>query len=352
MRGISVATLLVAIVCGSTGCHTVHRHHQGMPPEFLPPADMPRELSKTVLPTYTIEPPDILVIEAIHIVPRSPYFLRTGDVISANVIGTLPDSPIAGAYVIQPGGIINLGVPYGSAKVAGLSVEQAQESVKQILVQHIRDPQVSVSLVEMSGRQQIAGQHLVGPDGTVTLGSYGSVPVVGQTLFQAKQSIERHLMNFLENPEVSVDVFAYNSKVYYVITEGAGSGDSVTRFPITGNETVLDAVSNVNGLQSVSSKRIWIARPTPGAEGCQILPVDWQGVVVSGATATNYQLLPGDRVIIGEDKLVATDTHLAKLLAPAQRVLGFTLLGYGTASRVSTSLHSQNGNNLGGGGFF
>jgi len=316
------------------GCNSLHRHHQGMPPEYLPPPDMPRELSKTVLPTYTIEPPDILVIEAIHIVPRSPYFLRTGDVIAVNVIGTLPDAPIAGAFVVQPGGIINLGAPYGAAKVAGSSVEQVQENVRQILVQHIREPVVSVSLVEMSGRQQIAGQHLVGPDGTVTLGSYGSVSVVGQTLMQAKQTLERHLANVLENPEISVDVFAYNSKVYYVVTEGAGSGDSITRFPITGNETVLDAISNVNGLQSVSSKRIWIARPTPGADGVQILPVDWQAVVATGATSTNYQLLPGDRVIIGEDKLVATDTHLAKLLAPAQRVLGFTLLGYGTAGRV------------------
>lgn len=349
MRGI-VATMLLASLCCGTGCNSMHRHHQGMPPEFLPPPDMPRELSKTVLPTYTIEPPDILVIEAIHIVPRSPYLLRTGDVVSVNVIGTLSDQPIAGAYVVQPGGIINLGYQYGAVRVAGLTVDQVKDNVQQILNQHIRDSIVSVSLVEMSGRQQIAGQHLVGPDGTVTLGSYGSVSVVGQTLMQAKQSLERYLSQFLENPELSVDVFAYNSKVYYVITEGAGSGDSVTRFPITGNETVLDAISNVSGLQSVSSKRIWIARPTPGADGVQVLPVDWQAVVATGATSTNYQLLPGDRVIIGEDKLVATDTHLAKLLAPAQRVLGFTLLGYGTAGRVAGSL--QNADQFGGGGFF
>src|SRR5215470_1140232 len=121
MRGFLVATLLVALLNVSTGCLSVHRHHQGMPVEFLPPADMPRELSKTVLPTYIIEPPDILVIEAIHIVPRSPYFLRTGDVISVNVVGTLPDAPITGSFVVQPGGIINLGPPYGAARIAGLS---------------------------------------------------------------------------------------------------------------------------------------------------------------------------------------------------------------------------------------
>jgi polysaccharide export outer membrane protein len=351
MRGIWVIAPLVLLLCGSVGCQSVHRHHQGMPPELLPPPDMPRELSKTVLPTYTIEPPDILVIEAVHIVPRSPYFLRTADVIAVHVLGTLPDAPVSGAFIVQPGGIINLGQPYGAAKVAGLTVEQAQEEIRRVLLQQIREPVVSVSLVEISGRQQVAGQHLVGPDGNVTLGSYGSIPVVGLTLVQAKQAIETHLANFLESPEVSVDVFAYNSKVYYVILEGAGMGDSVTRFPITGNETVLDAIANINGLQQVSSKRIWIARPAPGADGVQVLPVDWQAVVISGATSTNYQLMPGDRVIIGEDRLVAYDTKLAKLLAPAQRVLGFTLLGTGTASRLSGAV-LKNGRNLGGGGIF
>ena len=58
-------------------------------------------------------------------------------------------------------------------------------------------------------------------------------------------------------------MFAYNSKVYYVITEGAGQGDLVARLPITGNETVLDAISQINGLSRLSSKNIWIARPTP-----------------------------------------------------------------------------------------
>ena len=353
MRGTWVATLVMGLLCVGAGCATAHRHHQGMPPELLPPPDMPRELSKTVLPTYMVEPPDILVIEAIHIVPRSPYSLRTSDVVAINVVGTLPGAPISGAFIVQPGGIVNLGPPYGAAKVAGLTVDQAQEEMRRLLAQHLRDPIVSVSLVEISGRQQVAGQHLIGPDGTVTLGSYGSVSVVGLTLVQAKQVIERHLEKFLEYPEVSVDVFAYNSKVYYVVTEGAGLGDSITRFPITGNETVLDAVSNVNGLQQVSSKRIWIARPAPGAHGVQVLPVDWTAVVAGGATSTNYQLMPGDRVIIGEDQLVAVDTKLAKLFAPMQRVLGFTLLTTGTASRLSGNV-LQNGQQAGGfgGGFF
>jgi polysaccharide export outer membrane protein len=312
---------------------------------------MPCELAKVVLPTYTVQPPDILVVEAIHIVPRSPYALRTGDILSITVQGTLPDTPVTGAYSVQPGGFVNLGAPYGSAKVAGLTPEQAQEEVRRVMAMHVNDPIVSLSLLEMSGRQLIAGQHLVGPDGTITLGSYGSVPLVGLTLAEAKRAIEVHLSQFLEFPEVSVDVFAYNSHVYYVITEGAGFGDGVTKFPITGNDTVLDAIANINGLTEVSSKRIWIARPAPHGEGMQVLPVDWQAVTAYGVATTNYQLMPGDRVFVAEDGLVAFDTHLAKLLAPFERAMGFSLLGAGTATRFSGKVLAGGGNPGTGGGF-
>ena len=351
MRIISLLlTLLIATLCAS-GCKLPHGRHGAHLPHQLPepPPDMPRELSKVVLPTYTIEPPDILVVEAIHIVPRSPYSLRTGDVLAITVQGTLPDTPVTGAYSVQPGGMVNLGAPYGSAKVAGLTSEQAQAEVRRVMAMHVNDPVVSLSLLEMSGKQQIAGQHLVGPDGMITLGSYGSVPLVGLTLAEAKRAIEARLSQFLESPEVAVDVFAYNSKVYYVITEGGGFGDGVIKFPITGNDTVLDAIANINGLTEVSSKQIWIARPAPHGEAVQVLPVDWQAVTAFGGSSTNYQLMPGDRVFVAEDGLVAFDAHLAKLLAPFERAMGFSLLSAGTATRFSGKV-LQGGGNPGGGG--
>ena len=125
-----------------------------------------------------------------------------------------------------------------------------------------------------------------------------------------------------------MDVFSYNSKVYYVITEGAGNGDNIVRLPVTGNETVLDAISQINGLSRVSSKDIWIARPAPSGVGCeQILPVDIEAIMKGGITATNYQVMPGDRVFIAQDSMVAFDTMLGKVTAPFERILGFSLLG-------------------------
>ncbi|MBN2473135.1 MAG: polysaccharide biosynthesis/export family protein [Pirellulales bacterium] len=304
----------------------------------------PRELSKVVLPTYRIEPPDILMIDALHIVPRPPYQLRTLDALSIEVQGTLPDSPIAGVFPVEPGGLVHLGSRYGSARVAGMTVDQAKRAIEEHLRAYLREPVVSVALAAMASQQQIAGEHLVSPDGTVTLGGYGSVPVVGMTITEAKAAIERHLAQFLEHPEVSVDVFAYNSKVYYVVTQGAGLGDGVYRFPVTGNETVLDAISQINGLEQVSSKRIWIARPTVDPSRCQVLPVSWDAITAQASTSTNYQVLPGDRVFIAEDKLIAFDTNLGKLIAPIERIMGFTLLGTGTATRLSGPVLRGGGN--------
>jgi len=232
--------------------------------------------------------------------------------------------------------MLDLGPSYGKVMVGGQSLEEAQDSVFRHLKRVLRDPQVSLTLAQAAGQQQIAGEHLVGPDGTINLGTYGSVYVTGMTLEQAKAAIEKHLDEYLDAPLVSVDVFSYNSKVYYVITEGAGYGDNVVRLPVTGNETVLDAVSQINGLSRLSSKDVWIARPAPSGVGCdQILPVDITAVMKGGSTATNYQILPGDRVFIAQDQWVAFDSTIGKITAPFERMFGFALLGSSTVQQIN-----------------
>jgi len=348
-----ISSLLCLVTCAglatAAGCHSVP------PPKRVEVAPtvgprprgqnvVPRELCKVALPTYVIEPPDVLMIDAIHVVPRPPYHLRTMDALSIQVQNTLPDAPIGGIFAVEPGGLVKLGPRYGAVKVAGLTVEDAENAIKKHLGNFLKDPVVFVTLADTAATQHIAGQHLVCPDGTVTLGSYGSATVVGLTMAQAKAAIEQHLSQFLENPEISLDVYAYNSKVYYIVTQGAGMGDGVYRFPITGNETVLDAISQINGLQQVSSKRIWIARPTDEPGKVQTLPVTWEDITAKASAGTNYQIMPGDRVFIAEDKLIALDNSLGKITAPLERVMGFSLMGVGTATRFSGHVLQGGGN--------
>ncbi|MDA7950685.1 MAG: polysaccharide biosynthesis/export family protein [Pirellulaceae bacterium] len=301
----------------------------------------PKELSKVILPEYRIEPPDILILQAIRMVPKTPYFIEPLDGLQVVVSGTLPDQPIAGVFFVEANGTINIGPAYGSVKVMGLSIQEAEIRIMDHLKRTLQFPQVGVSLVQSAAQQQIAGEHLVGPDGMINLGVYGKVLVTGLTLDEARQRVEQRLEKYLDRPQVSLDVYAYNSKAYYVITEGAGLAEQVNKFPITGNETVLDAVAQIGGITRISSKKMWIARPSPYGNVDQVLPVDWVAITKGGNPGTNYQLLPNDRLFIAEDRLVATDTYISKLTAPIERIFGGSLLG---AQTIQTMQRFPKGN--------
>lgn len=334
-----VIPVLLAILLSSTGCTAFLAPRESFP--ATPPgppleSTVPRELDKVTLPRYVIEPPDILLIEGVKLVPKSPHALETFDVLLVRVSGALPEQPIDDAYSIDADGSINFGPTYGRVKVLDLTIEEAEDTIRTHLAQILSAAEVSVSLVSSAGAQQITGQHLVGPDGRVNMGTYGAVFVAGMTLEEARAAVEQQLSLKLESPEVFVDILAYNSKVYYVVTQGGGLGDNIVRAPITGNETVLDAVATVGGISQQSSTRMWIARPAPnGTGGEQILPVQWNEITQGASTATNYQLMPGDRLFIAEDRMARFGSVVATVLRPFEQISGFVSLATSTANRIT-----------------
>jgi polysaccharide export outer membrane protein len=300
-----------------------------------PPNPLPRELDKASLPPYVIEPPDLLTIDALRLVPLPPYHVEPLDALFIQVSEVDPNHPIEpGIFQVEPDGAVNLGLFYGKVHVVGLTTDQIAAAIEAYLKkQGFAAPRANVGLYQTRAFQLIRGEHLVRMDGTISLGTYGSVYVTGMTIEEAKKAIEAQLSKVLLDPEVSVDVLAYNSKVFYIVFEAAASGDQVYRLPVTGNETVLDALSNVGGLAVQSgNRRIWIARPVPASAGGgdQIMPVDWKAIVQCGKTETNYQVLPGDRIYVKAQPLVKFDTMLGLLLAPVERAFGVTLLGQET----------------------
>ena len=333
-----IAWLLIAYQAALTGCTAFMEPRNPIPvtaPEAPPTSPVPRELEKVTLPRYRIEPPDILLVEGVKLVPKSPHRIETFDVLLIRVIGAFPEQPIDNSYNVDADGTVNLGPTYGRISVVGQTIEEAEDEIRAQLSKLHTDVDVSVSLLSSMGAQAITGQHLVAMDGYVTLGTYGSVYVTGMTLEEARAAIELKLTERLDDPEVFVDVLAYNSKVYYIITQGAGLGDDVTRQPITGNETVIDAVAALGGISQVSSTRMWIARPAPNGVGCeQILPIEWNDIAQGASTATNYQLMPGDRLFIAQDRLTNFNTVVNKILNPFERMFGFISLGTSMANRI------------------
>jgi polysaccharide export outer membrane protein len=254
-------------------------HHTPIAPP--PPPGIPNELSKITLPPYVIEPPDVLIVEV---------FLPGEDRTTEKPRFDLPPEPL------YP--------------------------------------------------QPITGQHLVRMDGTIGLGVYGSVQVAGLTLDQAREAVRGFVAKQRGyKPEkllVVVDVASYNSKNYYVITDGAGYGEQVYPIPVVGNETVLDAIGRVQGLPQVASKRhIWVARRSPKcangeAYGANVMGVDWVAITQCADERTNYQLMPGDRVYVMSQPWIRGDNAIGKFLQPIERVLGATLLGSQTVNSIRT----------------
>jgi polysaccharide export outer membrane protein len=345
--------LLATLLAPAAGCQlTYPRPYSTIPgARWNTAPDTPRELQKVTLPDYIIEPPDILTIDAVTLVPHPPYHLHPLDIVKVTASG-LPDQGFSGDLTVGIDGTLVLGFGYDKEnnayqplKVDGMTLPEVHDAIKKRLELTANEADVSVSLVKIATQQTIAGEHLVGPDGTVNLGAYGRVRVVGKTLEQAKAAIEEHLATRFDRPEVAIDVFGYNSKVYYVVIQGAGLGDQIFQLPVKGNETVLDALSQVQGLSGSQSTRMWVARP--GSNECggdQIMPVDWLGITQRGDIATNYQILPGDRMYISEDKLVALDTALAKAISPFERIFSVTLLGT-QASKGIRFFNNPNANN-------
>ncbi|CAN5569649.1 hypothetical protein BH11PLA2_BH11PLA2_36140 [soil metagenome] len=302
----SLATLAVLIVASATGCLTTgaeqgpqgHHPHGGGATNAInvpPPGSVPRELEKITLPPYVIEPPDLLSVEVVTILEDQAAAAGAAKEYKAY---SLPVQPVSGQFSVRPDGKVFLGI-WGAVTVAGLTLDQAKEMIR---------------------------EHISRQEDPTKPGSGGL----------KKETIR-----------VLVDVLQYNSKRYYVVTDGGGAGEQVYAFPVTGSETVFDAIANIGGLPSVASKRnIWVARRTPHAgQPEQIMPVDWVGLTQHGIAATNYQLMPGDRIYVKAQKLVTFDTTLARVLSPIERMLGVTLLGANTVNQISGRGNGFNGNN-------
>lgn len=373
-----------------------------MPRYVIEPPDILKiEVVRTVpKKTYRLNTTDLV---RIRVSRNSLDRLVAGDVVSIRVPAAPPTSPIDGNFIVQSDGTISLGNPYGSIHVSGMTLEEMREklesSLSQILVASesyvslveagvpidgefsieidgtidfgqvygratldgltilearealteffkgkIDDPSVSLNLIQSSTLQQVIGEHMVGPDGYVSLGIYGSVKVVGMTQEEASAAIESTLSSALDEPKVATSILSYNSKLFYIITQGAGIGDAVYRFPVTGNDTVLDAISLIQGVPQGSSNEMWIARPSENEHHFQILPVEWEQLTSLAATDTNYQLLPGDRLYIRRDPFISFDNKLAKFINPFERILGFSILGAETATRLSGKVLQGGGN--------
>jgi polysaccharide export outer membrane protein len=253
-----VGPLLPLAALAVCGCQTVRT-----PESRIAQSNIPRELLKTTLPDYVVEPPDLIRIEVLEAAPGRPI--------------TGPDR------LVQPNGMVNLEF-YGDVYVAGLTTTQIKEKV----ILHLREKltDVALGLVKLDE----AGNIMKDKDGN-------PIPVEPK-----------------DSDKVFVEVTGYNSKVFYIEGDVALPG----RLPITGNETVLDALNYAGGLSPTAApQNIRLVRPAPPNACCpQLLPVNYAAIVNAGDTTTNYQIMPGDRIVVYRDPIVRFTVFIQRLSEP------------------------------------
>src|SRR5690606_4534235 len=107
--------------------------------------------------------------------------------------GTGVGAEIRGDFMVDSAGSIVLGPNYGAVKVSGMTRVEAEDAVVRHLRKILSDPVVALTIDESAPTLGIVGKHLVGPDGRINLGTYGSVYLAGHTIAEARSTIEKHL---------------------------------------------------------------------------------------------------------------------------------------------------------------
>jgi protein involved in polysaccharide export with SLBB domain len=137
--------------------------------------------------------------------------------------------------------------------------------------------------------------------------------------FDADSEGQWHVVPPEQSHTVFVDTTAYNSKYYYVQGDALISG----RLNYTGNETVLDALNFAGGLLATAEpKDIHLVRPGQSGKPPKVYTVDLEGIQQRGETATNYQLFPGDRLMVGRNEVVKKTVEIDRLVAPIHSITG------------------------------
>ncbi|HBE69873.1 MAG TPA: hypothetical protein DDW52_17135 [Planctomycetaceae bacterium] len=164
---------------------------------------------------------------------------------------------------------------------------------------------------------QIPSDHTVQQDGTIDLGSYGTMQVAGLSVAEIRDRVQQVVFHKettkhqsrvglashsgpLAAPDpdsmsVAVRLISKERGLVYVMGEVNAPGS----YPLTGSETALDAIIAAGGLSAKANEhKIILTRPQTAGKPRIVLPVGYQRIVQVGDVSTNYQLQPGDRIYV------------------------------------------------------
>ena len=142
----------------------------------------------------------------------------------------------------------------------------------------------------------------VRPDGRITIPLVRDMPAVGKTATQLQDDIRGELIQYIEQPIVSVIVNQFNSTFDQQIRV-VGSTEQPASLPYRANMTVLDAMIAVGGLgEFAAGNRAKLLRIDRNAGTQKEYRLRLSDLLKRGDSTANVMLRPGDTIIIPESR--------------------------------------------------
>ncbi len=177
---------------------------------------------------------------------------------------------------------------------AGLPHELGKLEVQNYFVEP--GDRVLIEPVNLDSEIGSLGDQKIQVDGSVDLGKFGRIRVAGMSVEEIEKAVEDQLETYGAREQINVQLVESNAAQIYVL----GEVGSPAAYPIEGHEHVLDAILSAGGLTSKASPcDIVLVRPTLPDRCRVVLPVCYRQITQLGDVTTNYQLQPGDRIIVG-----------------------------------------------------
>ncbi|MEO6802935.1 MAG: polysaccharide biosynthesis/export family protein [Granulicella sp.] len=153
--------------------------------------------------------------------------------------------------------------------------------------------------VDVIGRPELSGKHIVGPDGQVAIPFVGSLKLADRSREQAAGDIKAALSKYYENLTVVVGVDLYNSN--HVLVVGAVAKPGL--IPFDQPPTLLEIISRAGVPQQVAG--VILGKPAAIPERCAIFRgsksviwVDLRKLVESGSPLAMLHLRRDDVVYV------------------------------------------------------
>jgi polysaccharide export outer membrane protein len=150
---------------------------------------------------------------------------------------------------------------------------------------------LDVLYVRVWNNANLSGPVDVRPDGMISMPLIGELRADGLTIEQLKGAINQKLTDYLNNPDVDIQVVKVNSKKYFIYGGVFRAGP----FPLMDRTTVMDALSSAGGFKDfANTKKIEIHR------GAKKFLFNYKDVSKGKNLEQDIELENGDRIFVPE----------------------------------------------------